>query len=270
VANANSDTVTVIDTQAKNVKETVLVRPDPTFPYGSASDGIALSKDGQTLFVASGGNNAIAAIELPNGQHTNSLVQGFIPTDWYPGAVVADGNNLFVVNVKGLGTRDGAPNTTAWQIGAHLGTANKIPIPAAEPLSKYTAQVHEDGRIRQIRETQQLAQNGKPPVPVPLRVGEAWMGRIREAMPELPQARRARFIEFERHEIEQALAQCNGNKSRAADILQISRKTLYARLKRLNLDLQSSVLTAFRRPECEFWWGVYDAQFASPSGAFLD
>jgi len=30
---------------------------------------------------------------------------------------------------------------------------------------------------------------------VPLRVGEAWMGRIREAMPELPQARRARFIE---------------------------------------------------------------------------
>jgi para-nitrobenzyl esterase len=40
--------------------------------------------------------------------------------------------------------------------------------------------------------------------------------------------------------------------------------------KRLNLDLQSSVLTAFRRPECEFWWGVYDAQFASPSGAFLD
>jgi hypothetical protein len=162
----------MIDTQTKLVKETILVRPDPTFPYGSASDGIALTKDGQTLFVASGGNNAVAAVELPNGQHTNSIVQGFIPTDWYPGAVVANSNNLFVVNVKGLGTRDGAPNTTAWQIGAALGTANKIPIPSAEPLSKYTAQVHEDGRIRQIRETQQLAQNGKPPVPVPLRVGE--------------------------------------------------------------------------------------------------
>jgi len=47
--------------------------------------------------------------------------------------VVADSNNLFVVNVKGLGSRDGAPNTTAWQIGAYLGTANKIPIPSAEP-----------------------------------------------------------------------------------------------------------------------------------------
>jgi hypothetical protein len=32
------------------------------------------------------------------------------------------------------------------------------------------------------------------------------------------------------------------------------------------------VLTAFRRHECEFWWGVYDDQFAggSPSGAFVD
>jgi YVTN family beta-propeller protein len=172
VANANSDTVTVIDTQSKSVKETILARPDPTFSYGSASDGIALSKDGQMLFVASGGNNAVAAIELPNGQHTNSVVQGFVPTDWYPGAVVVDSNSLFVVNVKGLGTRDGAPNTTAWQIGAALGTANKLLIPSAESLSKYTAQVHEDGRIRQIRETQQLAQNGKPPVPVPFRVGE--------------------------------------------------------------------------------------------------
>ena len=31
------------------------------------------------------------------------------------------------------------------------------------------------------------------------------------------------------------------------------------------------VLTGFRRPECEFWWSVYDAQFTgSASGAFLD
>jgi para-nitrobenzyl esterase len=40
---------------------------------------------------------------------------------------------------------------------------------------------------------------------------------------------------------------------------------------RLNIDEVPSVLTAFRRPECEFWWSVYDAQFTgSPSGAFLD
>jgi para-nitrobenzyl esterase len=41
--------------------------------------------------------------------------------------------------------------------------------------------------------------------------------------------------------------------------------------RRFNLDVQSSVLTHFRRSECEFWWSVYDAQFAggSPSGAFI-
>jgi hypothetical protein len=35
--------------------------------------------------------------------------------------------------------------------------------------------------------------------------------------------------------------------------------------------VEPSVLTAFRRHECEFWWGVYDAQFAgSPNGAFVE
>ena len=172
VANANSDTVSVINTVTRAVKESILVRPDPTFPYGSASTGLALSKDGQKLFVTSAGNNAVGVVELPNAQHTNSVLQGFLPTDWYPGAVVADSNQLFVVNVKGLGTRLGQPVTTSWQIGAHLGSANKIPIPSNEALSKFTAQVFEDGRIRNIRHTQQEAQVGQPPVPVPARVGE--------------------------------------------------------------------------------------------------
>jgi YVTN family beta-propeller protein/autotransporter-associated beta strand protein len=172
VANANSDTVSVINTQTKSVKETILVRPDPTFPYGSAANGLALSKSGTTLFVATAGNNAIAAVELPNAQHTNSILQGFIPTDWYPGAVVVDTNFVYVANVKGLGSRDGQPANSSWQIFAYLGTANKIPIPPFDPLSKYTAQVYEDGRIRQIKQTQASPRPGQAPVPVPLHVGE--------------------------------------------------------------------------------------------------
>ncbi|MEO6036466.1 MAG: immunoglobulin domain-containing protein, partial [Verrucomicrobiota bacterium] len=172
VANSNSDTVSVIDTATRMVKETILVRPDPTFPYGSQSTGLALSKDGSKLFVTSGGNNAVAIVELPNAQHTNSLVQGFLPTDWYPGAVAADTNHLYVANVKGLGSRNGQPVTTSWQIGAHLGTANKIPLPTTEALSKYTAQAFEDGRVPQIKKTQQTPIAGQSPVPVPRRTGE--------------------------------------------------------------------------------------------------
>jgi para-nitrobenzyl esterase len=41
--------------------------------------------------------------------------------------------------------------------------------------------------------------------------------------------------------------------------------------QRINLDVDLGVLTGFRRRECEFWWSVYDAEFASgsPSGAFV-
>jgi autotransporter-associated beta strand protein/YVTN family beta-propeller protein len=172
VANANSDTVTVIDTQAKTAKETILVRPDPTFPYGSAADGLVLSRDGKNLFVASGGNNAVAMVELPNAQHIDSVLQGYVPTDWYPGAVAADSNYVYVANVKGLGSRAGQPATTSWQIGAFLGTANRIPIPDLDTLSKLTAQAYEDGRVPQIKQTQQPPLAGQAPVPVPLRVGE--------------------------------------------------------------------------------------------------
>jgi len=172
VANANSDTITVLDTRTRSVKETILVRPDPSFPYGSASTGLALSRDGQTLFVASGGNNAVAVVELPNARHAHSILRGFLPTDWYPGAVAADRDFVYVANVKGLGSRLGQPAVTAWQISAHLGTANRIAIPDAEALAKYTAQVFEDGRVPQIRQTQRVLRPGQPPVPVPARTGE--------------------------------------------------------------------------------------------------
>jgi autotransporter-associated beta strand protein/YVTN family beta-propeller protein len=172
VANANSDTVTVFNTQTRAIKETVLVRPDSTFPYGSSADGLTLSADGRNLFVASGGNNAIAVLELPNAQHTNTLLQGYLPCDWYPGTVVCDSNSIYVANVKGLGTRLGQPANTTWQIGAFLGTANRIPLPPLEALSKYTAQSFEDGRVPQIKQTQLISRPGQTPVPVPARVGE--------------------------------------------------------------------------------------------------
>ncbi|HOC57716.1 MAG TPA: autotransporter-associated beta strand repeat-containing protein [Verrucomicrobiota bacterium] len=181
VANANSDTVTVIDTQTKTVRETILVRLSSTLPFGSSSTlpfgsapgGLALSKDGASLFVAAAGNNAVAVLELPNAQHTHSVVQGFIPTDWYPGAVVTDSNSIYVVNVKGLGTRYGQPNTLAYTAtGYYLGTANCIPIPSAEALSKYSAQVNRNGRLSHMQQALRPPRAGQAPVPVPAHAGE--------------------------------------------------------------------------------------------------
>ena len=181
VANANSDTVTVINTQTKMVRESILIRlsstlpfgSSSTLPFGSATDGLALSADGTNLFVAAAGNNAIAVVELPNAQHTSSVVQGFIPTDWYPGAVVADSNFVYVANVKGLGTRYGQPTTTAYTAtGFYLGTANRIPIPSAEALSKYSAQVNKNGRLSHMQQSLRAPRTGQTPVPVPAHAGE--------------------------------------------------------------------------------------------------
>ncbi len=181
VANAISDTVTVIDTQTRAVRETIMVRLSSTLPFGSSStlpfgsqtDALALSADGTKLFVAVAGNNAIAVVELPNANHTNSVVQGFLPTDWYPGAVVADSDYLYVANVKGLGTRYGQPTRTSYNAtGFYLGTANRIPIPSAEALSKYSAQVNKNGRLSHMQQTQRPARSGQAPVPVPTHTGE--------------------------------------------------------------------------------------------------
>jgi YVTN family beta-propeller protein len=165
VANANSDTVTVINTQTLAVQETILMRPDPSLPFGSASDAVTLSPDGTILYVANGGNNAVAVVELPNGQHTNSIILGFIPTDWYPGALATDGTNLFIANTKGQGSANGTAITTT-------GTVDKIPLPTPEVLDKYTAQVQENSRVPQMLQTQLAPVAGQAPVPVPVHTGE--------------------------------------------------------------------------------------------------
>lgn len=171
VANANSDTVSVIDTKTRSVS-TILVRPESDFPYGSAATGLALSPDQKTLFVTVGGNNAVGVIDLQSLATDGGSVKGFLPSDWYPGAVAARGTNVFVVNVKGLGTRLGQPHVSSYNIGAHLGTAVKLPVPELEALYKLTAQAFEDGRVPEVRRAFRPARPSTQPVPVPARLGE--------------------------------------------------------------------------------------------------
>ena len=174
VANANSDTVSVIDVPARRLAETILVRPDPTLPFGSAPNGLWLSSDDKTLYVANGGNNAVAVVSLRRGTRGHSAILGFIPAAWYPGAVAADKQHLYVANVKGLGSRSGAPDAKKWDIYQYLGTVNKVAIPAAPELKKYTAQVKADGRVPQILRAHEKARLAvkRAPVPVPARTGE--------------------------------------------------------------------------------------------------
>jgi YVTN family beta-propeller protein len=171
VANANSDTVSVLDPRTMRLEHTVLVRPDPGLPFGSGTNAVALSPDGRTLYAANAGNNAVAVLAVGEGRTAPVLV-GFVPTGWYPGAVVADDGHVFVANVKGEGSRSRPPGRVGWQVSGFRGSITKVPVPDALALARYTTQVRADGRVPQILRALERAQTGAAPVPVPRRPGD--------------------------------------------------------------------------------------------------
>jgi YVTN family beta-propeller protein len=172
VANANSDTLSVIDTRRNRVTDTVSVRPVSSLPFGSAPNAIAMGRDGNTLYVANGGNNAVAVVQLHGKKKNEASVQGFIPAAWYPGAVATDGNYLYIANVKGFGSRWKNPANKGWTSWDIEGSITKVQIPKEDLLREYTARVKADGRIPQILRAMERAQTGKKAVPVPERTGE--------------------------------------------------------------------------------------------------
>src|SRR5262249_30609429 len=105
VACASSNCVSVIDTKAGVVTETIMTSLFPKAPEGTTPDALALSPDGKVLYVANADNNDIAVIDV--AEPGKSQVKGFIPTGWYPTsvAVTPDGKNLLVGVGKGNQTK---------------------------------------------------------------------------------------------------------------------------------------------------------------------
>jgi YVTN family beta-propeller protein len=183
VANANSDTVSVIDTRTDQVVETIACKPDAALPFGSGANALALSPDGAWLYVANGTNNCVAVIRLgQNGAETqggnlrgSSSLYGLIPTGWYPGALLLspDGKTLFVANVKGLGSLS-QPRPVAEGKNTHdfLGSVSIIDVPDADQLHRYTEHVNADNRLGYSLAGLEKPRPGAKPVPVPARHGE--------------------------------------------------------------------------------------------------
>ena len=192
VANANSDTVSVIQTEKHEVVEAISCRPEGRLPFGSGCNALALSTDGTTLYVTNGTNNCLAVVQLGSlarglsqDKPVPSRVKGLIPTGWYPGAICLsyDGKKLFVANIKGVGAlsfqrpADKAPRAEEKGRNSHdhLGSISIIDIPDDVQLAKYTQEVNENNRL-----AYSLAGLDKPRLeagarPVPERHGEPSM-----------------------------------------------------------------------------------------------
>ena len=105
VANANENTVSVVDCAGRRVVETLCSALTPRAPAGSTPNALALSADGTSLYVANADNNYVAVMDVSRAGRSRSL--GFIPVGWYPTSLRLLGSTgeLLVANGKGGGSR---------------------------------------------------------------------------------------------------------------------------------------------------------------------
>ena len=96
VANVGGDSISVVNTSNQQVEDTIDTKPDPRLPWGTLTDSLTLSEDGQSLFATHAGLNAVSRIDLANPHQIAPL----IPTGWYPGAVRCQHGQLFIANVR--------------------------------------------------------------------------------------------------------------------------------------------------------------------------
>ena len=182
VANANRNTVTVIDTEAGKPIETIGTAIDPKAPSGSTPSSLALSGDQSMLFVANANTNDVAVVNVKEPGASAPL--GFIPVGWYPTSVrlAADGKTIYVANGKGASSRanrdgprpgfGGGRNSIQEYIGGLFqGTLSIIPMPAAKQMAAYSQTVYECSPVRRGDPT---AVGGTAPAtgsPIPSKVG---------------------------------------------------------------------------------------------------
>jgi YVTN family beta-propeller protein len=103
VANANDNSVSVIDTRQPKVIEILNSALYPGSPSGSTTNGVALSSDEKTLYVANADNNCLAVFDV--SVPGSGKGKGFIPAGWYPTCVRVANDLILVSNGKGLSSR---------------------------------------------------------------------------------------------------------------------------------------------------------------------
>lgn len=166
VANTNDDSISVIDTQTRQVALTFALQPFQSIVAGIAPTALSLSPDGQTLYIACGGINAVAVYDLQSNR-----ISGLIPTGWYPTSLDINeaGTRLAVGALLGEGS--------AWRdspdqryVHAYRGSVQVIDVPDSAQLASYTAAVAENNRVA-FAGVSRLTPDSTPRA-VPMRAGD--------------------------------------------------------------------------------------------------
>lgn len=165
VACANSDVISVIDTETDEVVNEISVRMKEDLPFGSSPNALAISPDGEFLYVANGTDNAVGVIETAN----LTRIAGYIPAGWYPGAVAvsSSGTYLYVANVKGIGSRNQRTDRTGFNSHDHQGSVSIIPVPDKTELAKMTDIVFGNNSFTNLYSNSSLKDKNKKKVALP-------------------------------------------------------------------------------------------------------
>jgi len=146
VANANRNSVSVLDTETGKTVETLVAELLPNSPPGNTPNSLALSPDEKHLFVANANINTVAVFDVGHPGKSSSL--GFIPVGWYPTSVrvTPDGKKLLVANGRGIipkSNRHGPapgrmPPASVKEYIASLmqGTLSIVQLPAGERFNR--------------------------------------------------------------------------------------------------------------------------------------
>jgi YVTN family beta-propeller protein len=186
VANANDNTVSIINTATHKTIETVSTALYPTKLTGSTTNGFALSANQKTLYIANADNNCLAIFDVSNPGSSQS--RGFIPVGWYPTNVKILGSKILVSNGKGFtsmanpngpqpmkkvdnsGYQKGAINSRDQYIGGLFkGTLSFIDAPNELQLKAYTKQVYAN---TPFTDKIAITAKGEAGNPIPRKMGE--------------------------------------------------------------------------------------------------
>ena len=190
VANANDNSVSVVDTRDSKIIETLNAALFPDAPSGSTSNGVALSGDEKTLYVANADNNCLAVFDFSKPGYSKS--KGFIPTGWYPTNVKVLGKKIYVTNGKGFSSSANVkgPDPTKKDQEVHYqqsdynrqqqkmdyigglfkGTMSIITVPSEKLLSQYSEAVYKNTPYTKEKEKVSAGEEGNP---IPRKVGDA-------------------------------------------------------------------------------------------------
>jgi YVTN family beta-propeller protein len=185
VANANSNSVSVIDLPTLKVIETLQTALSPDAPIGSTTNSLALDPHTHSLYIANADNNYLAVFDVSHPGHSTS--KGFVPVGWYPTCVRSTGQQLLVANGKGMSSMADpyGPNpvthTSSYKrsdtihhesqyIGNMFkGSLSLITLPDTKTLARYTRQVYSN---TPYSDTVEHTAAGEKDNPIPRRAGD--------------------------------------------------------------------------------------------------